>query len=476
MKRRISTSGIPLGITVVLLLGALERVAIVLGYTPAIMTYPDAWAYVTAASDSVFVEDPLRPAGYSAFLAGLHAAWGELTFTLVVQHLLGLGTACLAFFAMRQLGAPEGIALVPAGCYALLPDYSYFEHSLLSETLFIFLIVGAIYALTRALGTTVQGATAWLFLGAAGVLVGASATVRTAALFAIPVVLMFAVFAPTGGWRHRLLAGATVALAVVGTITVYLALQRTTVDFVGLSKGGNRALYSRVAPLADCREFSPPRGTEALCESSDWRLRQGPDWYAWYPESPARRVFGLPPSGDDLLGKFARAAILGQPDRYIRAVAKDLWRYVDPDVGYDRPHSGSGPDAMNLDLRSPSAEETVRGVVEPYYGQQGPIRIRQSVEVLADIQRIFRIHGLITLVASLFALLGVILLRGRDRLNVLLLAGVPVSVMVMSAATTTYNDRYATPLLPLLLAAGLVSGWALTRRATSGRRRRRAAA
>ena len=91
-------------------------------------------------------------------------------------------------------------------------------------------------------------------------------------------------------------------------------------------------LYARVAPFADCAQFSPPKKTSVLCETTPIAARPGAFGYVWNANSIARRHFALNPKAPKLLGAFARQVILHQPADYLRAVVIDLARYLEPTI------------------------------------------------------------------------------------------------------------------------------------------------
>jgi len=91
-----------------------------------------------------------------------------------------------------------------------------------------------------------------------------------------------------------------------------------------------------VAPWADCQRFTPPAGTRFLCESTPVEQRAGHDAYI-FRSSPAVDAYGvagvavaLPPEGAELIARWSRASILGQPLHYLRAVAYESRRPVGP--------------------------------------------------------------------------------------------------------------------------------------------------
>ncbi|MEA2373705.1 MAG: hypothetical protein QOD53_168, partial [Thermoleophilaceae bacterium] len=74
-----------LALGVLVLAGLALRAAFMLAYRPGFLGYPDTGAYFTSAGGDLFW-DPLRVAGYPAFLRLGHALSSNLSFTTVVQH------------------------------------------------------------------------------------------------------------------------------------------------------------------------------------------------------------------------------------------------------------------------------------------------------------------------------------------------------------------------------------------------------
>lgn len=441
----------------ILLLGAVERIVLIASYKPAILNYPDTYTYVIGAAGSIFQPHPLRPAGYAGMLAVLDVL-GGLSLTIWTQHLMGLATALLAYVLFRKLGAPWAIAAIPAAAYAWTPDQLYFEHSLLSETPFAFLVIAGLLVGANALQSPPSRLAPAAWAGLAGVIFGASATARAAGLFAVPVVALAFLVWPPQQTRRRVVS----ALAVIGgtalVVIAYGVAQQAQVAYFGLSELGGWALYGRVAPFADCRRFTPPEETEGLCETSDWRERSGPDFYVWNNASPAWREFSAPPYNADKVGSFARAAILAQPTLYARAVAKDLVRYVDEGYGYDRPDSGAGAWRYAIDLRGPSEEASNLSALRQLYGPHR-VEVGRAVAFLANLQEIVRVRGFVVLLSVVGIAGGVVAGRRRSLAALLLTGGTAIALVAGPTATTQYNFRYAVPVLPLLLGAGAIGIW-----------------
>ena len=99
----------------------------------------------------------------------------------------------------------------------------------------------------------------------------------------------------------------------------------------GLTNADGWFLYGRTAALADCTRFTPPAGTEALCEPAGHAERP-PIFYVWSPESPAQRLYGRvgAPGSDDDLRAFALATLRSRPLAFAQLVGEDLLRYADP--------------------------------------------------------------------------------------------------------------------------------------------------
>jgi hypothetical protein len=178
--------------------------------------------------------------------------------------------------------------------------------------------------------------------------------------------------------------------------------------------------------------------------------------------SPARRLFFAPPYHSAKLGAFARAALVAQPGLYARAVGKDLIRYVDSGLGYDRPDSGSGPWRYALDLRGPSEEASNLTALRRLYGPQR-IEVGDAAGLLADMQPIVRVRGILILLSVLGIAAGVVAGGGRVSSAILLTGGTAIALIALPTATTEYNYRYAVPVLPVLLGAGVFGVWSVTK-------------
>lgn len=305
--------------------GAALRIWFVLAGPPAFLGFEDAWSYVAHARGQ-HAQDQVHPLGYPYLLRALHAISADLSWTIAVQHVLGLATAALLYLAVTRMTGSRWAGLIPAAFVLFDGLQLVLEHTLLTEAFFIFLVAAFGYTAIRS----VDGGWGWAV--AAGGLAARSGLVKSGGLLLVPLlVIALLALGQQGSFLARLRLPAIAAATAIGVIAVYL---------VGLtgepgnlkaspSPSGGRVLYSRVAPFADCTRFSPPAGTAALCQTSPAASREGTNYYLWNGSNPAWRRFGVPPAGDASLQAFALSAIAAQPLDYASAVGTDLWQFVD---------------------------------------------------------------------------------------------------------------------------------------------------
>jgi hypothetical protein len=462
---------------VLLALGTGLRVFLAAVYEPAVLNQFDSATYVGQAEGGLFQSFSAAP-GYSLFLRGAHLLSAELSFTIAVQHLLGCAAAALIWWALYSLTGSRWLGLLPAGVILLGGDSLFMEHTVATEALFTFLVVGVVATALMAITTEHRA----ILLVGSGILLGAAIWVRFAGLALVPVLVIWALFV----FRHRLetaLAAATAVVAPAAALVVLLVvLQGNQTGFYGLNEASGWGMYSRVAEFADCDEFDPPQGTELLCQP-DSAQRRIPDWYGWDPESPARKVFGAPPSGNSELGDWARAAAAAQPFDYVSAVLDDLaMLFVEPEW-INSNSSLVGPRGIAFTLRTPDShcdpgecstppsgienanltaltESEKGGYYEPF-----EVSIQGGVDFFGDYQRLVRVHAPLLGLLVLMSLLGLLALSGRLAAAQWLLSCSALALLVFPVATITYNIRYTLPALPLIVAAAALAPLSLRDRA-----------
>jgi hypothetical protein len=454
---------VPLALAIVLAGGIVLRSVVSLVYHPALMNNADSATYIVMADGGLW-GDPVRTTGYPLFMIAVHAVSDALPFTITVQHIVGIATGLLLYALGRRAGAPVWAATIGAAAVLLSLDQIVLEHIILSESLFIFLFVATLYACVRALDDPrplvgpFDTRHAWLL--AAGVLLALCAWVRGVAAPLTPFLILWILLAIPGTWKRRLANAAVAGVAIAALMLTYFALNEMRTGTFGLSQSPGWGLYSRIAPLADCNQFTPPAGTESLCEESPPGTRYGPDYYGWEPGSPAVRLYTYPPNGDDELGAFAREAIKAQPRAYVQAVGTDVMRYFLPDYK-TYAFGGPGYDTLDIQREDPALEREVWGWLSGFYTGIDQRRLDGPVETLSEIQDWVRVQPLLMLAALALGVAGIVVSRGRVRAVLILLCGAALLLFIVPSATANYNARYAIPSGGPLVLAGAIGTWAL---------------
>jgi Dolichyl-phosphate-mannose-protein mannosyltransferase len=451
--------------------GVAIRVAYAIAYQPALVGYPDTHAYLVAAREELFWPT-MQVVGYPVVLRALHDVVPSLAFVVLVQHALGIATALLLWAAARRVTGSPWPGLVPAAIVLVGGDQALFEHAILSESLFAFLIASAIYAAARCLDAGRMG---WVV--ATGLLLGLAGTVRVAGVALVPLLGLWLLLVPAPSWRRRLAVGAAGFAAGAAVLGGYLIAAHDRTGAWSFSRNGAYNLYGRVGPFADCTRFAPPPGTAKLCETTPRAMRSSPQWYVFDWGAPAKRHYGDPQVGGASreevaeVGAFARAVVLAQPGDWLSATLTDFERYVAP-WKYQR--LGPTPTARDYHrlLVHPLGIERVTPDTRGWYddafslapGNQARVDDRTWV-ALGDWQLAASIEGPIMLVLLLLIPVGLVAGRSRERLGVLLVGGTSLTLLLIPVATLNYDGRFGVPVHGPVAAAAAIGALGLARRA-----------
>jgi hypothetical protein len=453
---------------VVLAIGALLRVYLLAAYRPVAGVFNDSVTYLSTSHDHLF-SDANRMAGYPLFLRIVRYLVPELSAVVVVQHLLGVATAILLYVTVRRVIGGRWLAALPAGFFLVSGDHLLLEHSILTESLYTFLVTASVTGLVFAI-TTHSSSTAWprlALLALSAAALGAAWTLRTVALplFVAAAGWIFVVSAPPV--RDRLISVAAFALPACALIATYITLQGALTGFWGVLPGAGWIMYMRAAPFADCQEFDPPSGTRFLCETTPVRARPGPSYYQ-FVDGPAIKRFGDPfqtnARGSSTLGRFARSAILGQPLDYLREVGRDAVRYIVPSAGLDRPYAGPGSDELDLPRRNPPSEEATIETAEAVGFDASSITVGRGIALLGDLQAMTRIGGLSLVVLLALGLFATLSGFGTLRPVAVLLMLFAVLQALVPAATISWGYRYGVVGMGLLFAAAALGIYTISAR------------
>ena len=296
-------------------LAVLVRVVVVVAFPPGFV-HSDGPAYLTLVDD--FRPTGSHPAGYGVLLWLVALADRGVAAVTLVQHVLGIVAAAVVYALLRRWSVRPWAATLAA--LPLLFDQMQLvlEHSVLSDVLFVLVLVLAVAVLawTRPLRLPA--------VAAAGLLLGALTLVR---LVGEPSVVAGALFCllVAGPWRVRLARVVALAVCFAIPVTAYAAWYHDVNGAWGLTTATNRSLYMRTTSFVDCAHLDVPTYELALCPREPVGERLDPTAYGWRPQETLPPLV-LPPgvTREQALGDFAESAIRQQPLGYARTVLRDL--------------------------------------------------------------------------------------------------------------------------------------------------------
>jgi hypothetical protein len=442
-------------------IGIVARILAMVLVFPAWQQVPDSVRYARVNPTGLFT-DPWMPAGYPLFLKVVRAIFPWLWVTTAIQHLVGIGIGTILYLTMRRLGAKRWVACIPAGVVFLSGDLIWMEHQLMLETLTTgFLVAGlgcAVYGLVPRVDSR--------WIAASSALLMAAALTRNLALVALPVLVLCTAFTVRGSLTFCL---RTLAITVIPAAVVFgayfSAFEISGGEYLGMGDMSGWNLYARVGPFADCSKFTPPPGTKALCSNVPRAARDAPLGFVWDPSAVAPRLLGVTPATADVVGEFAREAIVHQPLAYLKEVVLESAKYVDPGIDDERPWSGvpGGVQATGLfAIDNPSTEEYVENELgRVYRGAHTHVR---ALQALATYESLFRLGGLLIAAFGLATIVGMFVATGPTRLAIFLFGITAILLYLIPIATTAYEVRYGLLPQPLLVVSGTLGFWAMVSR------------
>lgn len=260
----------------------------------------------------VFFRAPLYP----YFLALLYKVSGSsIAFALLCQHLIGTGTAVLAYLLSRRFFT-RNISLLAGATAALYWPFLYFEGDLLIVTLVMFLNMLALLLLTGRPG----GAAVPVI---AGLVLGLSAIARPSVLVFLPVVPLAIHLGGRNGraaashrWlRRSLLVYAGAAIVITPVLIRNYVVGR---DFVPIASQGGVNFYIGNNPGSD--------GATAIVPGTRW------DWWGGYEDAIrlAEKDRGRPLKPSQVSNYYFRKGfgfILSSPGKSLPLLAKKFYMF-----------------------------------------------------------------------------------------------------------------------------------------------------
>ena len=306
--------------------------------------------------------------------------------------MLGLVSAVLVYAVLRRYNVRPWIATAATVTVLFDPGQLILEQIVLADLLAMVLMVIAFCVLLLA-----RDKPSVLRVVIAGLLMGASATVRPTTL---PLILFLAIYllVTRAGWLR---AGAAL-LAGVLPIVAYMGWFASVYGSFNFTNSNGLFLWSRTMTFANCAKINPPADLRPLCPENQPRQQALPagsgrllpkiylwDHTAWMWTDPAAGPKGVRPdtqaftkANNERALRFALAAIKAQPLSYAHAVADDLTTiFTSKDVflfpGRQPVLQGLGPLNKRYALAAVQAYAGSTKGIGPYLGRHFGVRLHQ---------------------------------------------------------------------------------------------------
>ena len=267
--------------------------------------------------------DPLYP----LFLAGIYALVGhDFLAVRLVQVVLGVASCGMLYLLGRSIFGPR-IGLLGAGFAAIYPFFIYYTGQLLTETLFIFLILSLLTLAHAIAQRRIRGTLAVLALGiTAGLTVLTRAEALYFAVILIVVLGWWSVPLRTGGtpgWRARLTSLLALMVVFAATLSPWVGFNYARFDhlFVTTKLGYNLFTYyhprmtadqrvrSADIPLPDLTGLTEPEREERLLSEGLGFMANDPARTAQFMVAKAGLLFKLTPS-NEINRRYALVSLL----------------------------------------------------------------------------------------------------------------------------------------------------------------------
>ncbi|MEV7965773.1 hypothetical protein AB0O34_07290 [Sphaerisporangium sp. NPDC088356] len=419
----------------VVALAAGLRVVTMLGYRPAQLYWYDSFTYLDVASHLRPSLD-FHPSGYPLLL-WLLRPFHSVAVVVGVQHAMGLAVGVMIYAVLRRRSLSAWGASLAAVPFLFDASFLRLETGVLSDTMFIFLIVAALTVLLWSPRPSVAAC------AAAGALLALATLTRTIALPLLVLALLHLAVQRVGPRRL-----AAVAVAAALPLVAYAGWNAQVNGKFALTGGEGVVLWARTMTFADCAVIRPPRAEAGLCPNG--AHQDAASEYVWDADASLNRLPGGRDRNNDLARSFALRAILAQPLDYLADVARDTaltfaWTPVrhpertTPAFGFARGQWGL-PDYPLVQKVREEYDPSVRGLrsVDPYAGflmaYQYPAYLRGPV-----IAAILLLGGLGALVGPRSALLP---------------WGVAMVLLVGPVTVLDFDHRYVLPVIPVACLAG----------------------
>jgi hypothetical protein len=279
-------------------------------YRPALF-YIDSVKYLYSAAGN-------DPEGYKLPLRAILLV-ANLDTVVAIQHLLGIGIALVIYLLLLRRGVSRWLAAL-AMAPVLLDAYQLQnEQAIMPGTWFEALIIAGIAILLW------QPRLTWRRVVAAGIVLGASATVAQVGEALIPAAVIFVLAAEWARWRRAIGKAAALCAACALPILAYSAGSYLLGQGFFLSHQGVTSVYGRMAAAVDCATIKLPPAERGLCPTPAQQAR-GNDWLEYGTYAPVQHYYRDLPRAEvnSLVTSFSHAVLSQQPWRVADAYGRDV--------------------------------------------------------------------------------------------------------------------------------------------------------
>jgi Dolichyl-phosphate-mannose-protein mannosyltransferase len=421
--------------------GAVARLIAVLGYHPALW-FSDSLGY--AALGTYPYPAVIRPSGYPLLLLYPLHWFHSFMLVVIVQHLLGLGAGVLIYTVLLRRGVSRWAAALASAPMLLAAYEIQIEHFILSDPLFIFLLVAVMAVLLW------NPSPGWLACAAAGVLLGTAAIVRTEGLPLIAALAIWLAIQRGARWG-RVARVALVCAAFAMPVATYAVWFHESYGHYKLTYSSGPFLAARAESFASCPRDHIPDADSWLCTTTGHR----PDWYLWSSTEPLHSRVGEFSQATDKSGtSFARHVIEAQPVDYVVTTWRDvLQNFTAGQTWHPFVFPGRAEPLHQLLAANPGNPATP---IYRYDSRPGTRLSQPWADIMQAYQQIAVVPPVATAVIVLAGAAGLALCRERRGGYGLLPWLMGIALLVFPAATSGYGARYElAAIAPLCLAAVL---------------------
>ncbi len=314
--------------TIVACVSVIPRVIAALGFKPALFIQ-DSFSYMAEGVHLTPLAQ-LRPAGYPLLLRVLEP-FHSLLLVTTLQHLMGIALGVIIYGLLRSRGLPAWGATLAAVPTLFDSRQIWLESSILSDTLFILVLMIAVAILiVRPRPTIWQAVIVGLLVSWASIIRGNGAPV-------IVVIIAFLLIQRVG-WKVLTACLAAFAVPLAGYVLVFSA----EYGQLNLTNSTGLFLWARTMSFANCAVIKPPANLASLCPDAqpDHPTSPAPAWsvdallnertpadYLWAADAWYRTDAhpGINAYNNKLAMQFAERAILAQPVDYVKTVGEGVF-------------------------------------------------------------------------------------------------------------------------------------------------------